>query len=49
MKKLIANLRKINKDIDYNIFKSLDNINMNCILGYTKDKEYHSFLEDYDK
>ena len=49
MKKLIANLRKINPDIDYNIFKSLDNINMNCILGFTKNKEYHSFLEDYDK
>ena len=47
MKKLITTLRKINKDIDYNIFKSLDNINMNCILGYTKDKKYHSFLDDY--
>ena len=49
MKKLIANLRKVNPSVDYNIFKSLDNINMNCILGYKKDGEYHSFLDDYMK
>lgn len=49
MKELINNLRKINKNIDYNIFKSLDNVNMECILGYTKNKEKHSFLEWYDE
>ena len=49
MKELIQNLRKINKDIDYNIFKSLDNVNLNCILGTKKDGIYKSFLEDYDK
>lgn len=49
MKKLIANLRKVNRDIDYNIFKSLDNINMNCILGYKKDGKYTSFLDEYEK
>lgn len=49
MKQLIKNLRKINPDIDYNIFKSLDNINLNCVLGTKKDGNYHSFLEEYDK
>ena len=49
MKKLINNLRKVNPSVDYNIYKSLDNINMNCILGYKKDGEYHSFLETYEK
>lgn len=49
MKELIKNLRKINKNIDYNIFKSLDNVNMDCILGYTKNKIKHSFKEEYDK
>ena len=49
IKKLIKELRKINKDADFNIFKSLDNVNLNCILSYKKDKEKHSFLEDYDK
>ena len=49
MKELIKNLRKVNKDIDYNIFKSLDNINLNCVLGTKYNGEYKSFLEDYDK
>ena len=48
IKELIKKLKEINKDIDYNIFKSLDNINLNCILGYTKDGEKHSFLDEYD-
>ena len=49
MKELIKNLRKVNKDVDYNIFKALDNINLNCVLGVKKDGVYKSFLEDYDK
>lgn len=48
MKELIKNLRKVNKDVDYNIFKALDNINLNCVLGVKKNGEYKSFLEDYD-
>lgn len=48
IKELIQNLKKINKNIDYNIFKSLDNINLNCVLGYVKNKEKHSFLEEYN-
>lgn len=47
MKMLIETLRKNNKDIDYNIFKALDNINLNCVLGYKKNGEYTSFLENY--
>ena len=47
MKKLINELRKENLDIDYNIFKSLDNINLNCVLGYKKDNKYTSFLDKY--
>lgn len=49
MKELIQSLRKVNKDIDYNIFKALDNINLNCVLGTKKDGKYKSFLEDYDR
>ncbi len=48
IKELIKNLKKINKNIDYNIFKSLDNINLNCVLGVKKDGIYHSFLDDYN-
>lgn len=49
IKELIKNLRKINKNVDYNIFKSMDNINLNCILGTKKDGIYKSFLENYER
>lgn len=47
MKELIKNLRKINKEVDHNIFKSLDNVNLNCVLGTKKDGIYKSFLNEY--
>ena len=49
MKELIKKLKKINPNIDRNIFKSLDNVNLNCVLGTKKDGVYKSFLEDYNK
>ncbi|MGM9850320.1 MAG: tRNA 2-thiocytidine biosynthesis TtcA family protein [Bacilli bacterium] len=49
VKELIKNLRKINKNVDYNIFKAMDNVNLNCVLGTKKDGVYKNFLEDYDK
>lgn len=49
IKKLIQVLREKSPLIDYNIFKSIDNINLNCVLGYIKDGEKHSFLDEYDK
>ena len=49
IKQLIKNLKSINKNVDHNIFKSIDNINLNCVLGYSKDGKKYSFLDDYDK
>lgn len=49
MKELIKNLRKINPSVDANIFKAMDNVNMNCMLSWHKDGVNHSFLDDYDK
>ena len=49
MKELIKKLREMNPDIDYNIFKAMDNVNLNCILGTRKDGVHKSFMEDYDK
>lgn len=49
MKELIKTLRKNNKSIDYNIFKALDNINLNCVLGTKKNGIYTSFLNSYDE
>ena len=47
VKELIKKLKEINPNVDNNIFTSLDNINLNCVLGTKKDKIYHSFLDDY--
>ena len=48
MKNLVNNLRKINPSIDNNIFTSMNNINLNCVLGTKKDGKYISFLDNYD-
>ena len=48
MKELINDLRKKDKDIDHNIFKALDNINLNCVLGTKKDGVYESFLDKHE-
>ena len=48
IKELIKILKKNNPEIDNNIFKSLDNINLNCVLGYKKDGKYINFLDEYD-
>lgn len=48
MKNLVDNLRKINPSIDNNIFASMNNINLNCVLGTKKDGKYTSFLDNYD-
>ena len=49
IKNLINELRKTNKDVDHNIFKALDNVNMSCILGYHDEENKYSFLDNYDK
>lgn len=49
IKELIKNLKKINPDIDNNIYKALENVNLNCILGWRKDSKRGSFLEEYEK
>ena len=48
MKELIKKMRQINREIDHNIFKSMDNVNLNCVLGTKKNGEYKSFLDEYN-
>lgn len=48
IKNLIKELKKKNPNVDNNIFKALDNINLNCVLGTKYNKEYHSFLDEYE-
>ncbi|MBR2678896.1 MAG: tRNA 2-thiocytidine biosynthesis protein TtcA [Bacilli bacterium] len=49
MKKLVEKLKKDNPNIDYNIYKALDNVNLNCVIGTKNDGEYKRFLDNYDK
>ena len=48
MKQLIKDMKKVNPNVDQNLFKALENVNMNCILGWHKDGEKHSFLDEYE-
>ena len=47
MKELIKKLREVDDSIDQNIFKALENVNLNCVLGTRKDGIYESFLDTY--
>ena len=49
IKELIKELRKKNYNIDNNIFTALNNINLNCVLGYKENGVYKSFLDDYNQ
>ena len=46
-KKLIAQLKKENPFVEANIFKSVENVNIDTVIAYKKKGERHSFLEEY--
>ena len=46
-KKLIAQLKKDNPFIESNIFKSVENVNLDTVIAYKKKGVRHSFLEEY--
>ena len=48
IKMLIKEIKKVNKNVESNIFTALDNINLNCVLGYKKNNKTYSFLDDYE-
>ena len=49
MKALIKNLRKIYKNVDINILRSAENVNLNTVISYIKDGKIYHFLDEYDK
>ena len=49
MKKLIKELRKVYSNIDMNIFRSAQNVNLNTIISYRKNGHTYHFLDDYNK
>ena len=49
IKNLIRELKKTNPNIEGNIFRSVENVNLSTVIAYKKDGIEHSFLENYDK
>lgn len=47
MKLLIENFRKINPNIEYNIFNSVCNVNLDTIISYRKGTDHTSFMDTY--
>jgi len=47
MKTLIKKFKSISPYIEANIFKSVENVNLNTIIAYKKDGKKHHFLDDY--
>ncbi|MBQ2626378.1 MAG: tRNA 2-thiocytidine biosynthesis protein TtcA [Eubacterium sp.] len=46
-KELIAALKVNNPNVEANIFRSMENIHLNAVLGYKKDGVYRHFLDEY--
>lgn len=49
IKNLILQLKKNNPNIDHNIFKSVENINLNTVIAYKKDNKLYHFLDKYNE
>lgn len=49
MKELISSFRKINSNIEMNIFRSVHNVNLETVIGYHKGDIKYNFLDDYDE
>ncbi len=47
VKNLIAEMKKTNPFVEGNIFKSMENVNINTVVAYKKDGVRHHFLEEY--
>lgn len=48
MKQLVEHFRQVNPYIEYNIFKSVENVNLNTVISYKKDGKRTHFLEEYE-
>ena len=48
IKELIKKLKEVNQYVEGNIFKSVENVNLETVVAYKKDGIKHHFLDDYD-
>ena len=47
VKNLIKEMKKVNPQVDINIFRSVERVNLSTIIGYYKEGEEHNFLENF--
>lgn len=47
IKQLIQQLKKTNPQVEYNIFRSVERVNLSTIIGYYLEGEEHHFLERF--
>ena len=48
IKHMIAEMKKVNPYVETNIFRSIENANLDTVVAYKKNGVRHSFLEDYE-
>lgn len=46
-KRIIAELKKTNPYVESHIFKSVENVQLNTVIGYKKDGKRYHFLDEY--
>lgn len=49
VKNLIAELSKINPQVEKNIFRSVENVNLNTLIAYKDENGVHNFLDTYSE
>ena len=49
IKELIKKLKEVNPYVEGNIFKSVENVNLDTVVSYKKGGQKHSFLDTYDE
>lgn len=47
IKNLLKQLRVVNPEVDMNIFRSAENVNLQTLISYHIGNEYHHFLDSY--
>ena len=47
IKNLIREMKKVNPQVDINIFRSVERVKLSTIIGYYKEDEEHNFLENF--
>ena len=47
IKNMIKDLKKVNPQVESNIFKSVQNVNLDTVIGYKQNSIKHNFLENY--